>query len=262
MAQNILYVYCIVRQLPGADIVARYPDLVFIEAGSAFVAAKYVPPLEYSDASMKLKLADEEWLDRNAREHLSVNVMIMAQQTIIPFNFGTIFKTRESLSGFLGDYGQKLGESFDALEDREEWAVKAYCNESFLLKNLHLQSPAIAAIEQEIQEASPGKAYLLKKKKEAMSASALEGVHQGHAKAVWGELAALSKEHVLNRLIPEDVSGVEGRMIVNGVFLIANTDVGAFIRTTEDLGERYRDAGVFLDVTGPWPPYDFVDIPY
>jgi hypothetical protein len=261
MADNFLYTYCIVRRLPGEEVTDRYPDLVFIEAGGVRVVAKYVPPDEYSEENRKLRLADEEWLDRNAREHLSVIAMVMECQPVIPFNFGTIFRTRNSLADFLADYAQRLEETLNGLEEREEWAVKAYCDEALLNEHLHLGSPAIAAIEKEIAEASPGRAYLLRKKKAELLARELESIHAALAKAIVDALLPLSEQHVLNRLIPSEGSGEDVRMLVNGAFLVGSDRVGAFLRVTENLAGRYRETGVTLDVTGPWPPYDFVDIP-
>jgi len=262
MSDNFLYAYCIVRRHSGADVVARYPDLLFIEAGGFLVATKYVFAIEYSDANRKARLADGEWLERNVRKHLSVIEMIMEEQQVIPFNFGTVFKTRESLVGFLGDYAPKLAGVFDSLEGKEEWAVKVYRDDAALLRRLHLDSPAVAALEKEISDAPPGKAYLLKKKKEELLAGELESVRAGHADAVVRALLPLAAEHVLGLAGGVEVPGQEGRLLLNGAFLVPKGEVDAFIRAAEALEMRYREAGLSLDVTGPWPPYDFVNIPF
>lgn len=258
----IIYVYCIVREAPDPGMVERFPDMLLIKAGKFYVVAKQVSPVEFSDEQLKLNLADEAWLDRNAREHLSVIVMVMQQQAVIPFNFGTLFMTGEALAEFVEEYGLKLDASLTALVGREEWAVKAWCDESVLKQNLHLGSKAIADLEKEIAAASPGKAYLLRKKKEEMAEREMSAIHSRHAHAVVDGLRPFAEKLVLNRIASPDVTAPGIRMLINAVFLVETAHIGTFLGVADDLGNQYREVGVSLDVTGPWPPYDFIDISF
>ena len=48
----------------------------------------------------------------------------------------------------------------------------------------------------------------------------------------------------------------EGRRLLSAAFLVEKTGWVEFIQRAEDLGSAHSE--VVLDITGPWPPYDFV----
>jgi hypothetical protein len=59
----------------------------------------------------------------------------------------------------------------------------------------------------------------------------------------------------LNLQRPE-VTGREEEMIFNAAYLVA--DRSRFEQELGELGGEYRESGVELELTGPWPPYNFV----
>ena len=48
----------------------------------------------------------------------------------------------------------------------------------------------------------------------------------------------------------------EGRKVLGAAFLVEKTAWVEFISRAEDLVTNHPD--VTIDITGPWPPYDFV----
>ena len=54
-----------------------------------------------------------------------------------------------------------------------------------------------------------------------------------------------------------EVSGRDDEMIFNGAYLVG-ADGNAFEAALGSLAAEYRDAGVEFELTGPWPPYNFV----
>lgn len=71
---------------------------------------------------------DSEWKESNARKHVEVIKMLMNQNTVIPFKFGTIINAVEGLEKFITDYSGSLFENFHYIERSEEWSVKIYCD--------------------------------------------------------------------------------------------------------------------------------------
>jgi hypothetical protein len=49
------------------------------------------------------------------------------------------------------------------------------------------------------------------------------------------------------------------RMILNAAFLVDRKDEKAFDDAVKEIGRRYEDLLTFK-YTGPWPPYNFVNI--
>ncbi|NEA25057.1 GvpL/GvpF family gas vesicle protein, partial [Actinomadura bangladeshensis] len=77
------------------------------------------------------------------------------------------------------------------------------------------------------------------------------------AAAVHAELAdhaVASRHHP-----PQDprLSGRPGTQILNAAYLLDEEQVEGFLAVTRAAGERL--AGIEVEVTGPWPPYSFID---
>ena len=47
-------------------------------------------------------------------------------------------------------------------------------------------------------------------------------------------------------------------MLLNGAYLVASAKVERLRELVQQLTERHRDLGVRIELTGPWPPYNFV----
>jgi hypothetical protein len=47
-------------------------------------------------------------------------------------------------------------------------------------------------------------------------------------------------------------------MVLNGVYLVADASAEAFTGLAQDLAAQYHPLGFDVQVTGPWPPYNFV----
>jgi hypothetical protein len=75
----------------------------------------------------------------------------MEGNTVIPFNFGTIFQTKASLEKFITDYSGSLIENFLNVGGKEEWSAKIYCNRKVFSLQIDKLSEEAAALEMQIQ---------------------------------------------------------------------------------------------------------------
>ena len=53
-------------------------------------------------------------------------------------------------------------------------------------------------------------------------------------------------------------SGHPGEMILNGVYLVEADALEAFRTEVAELSEAFAPSGIELEMTGPWPAYNFV----
>jgi hypothetical protein len=106
------------------------------------------------------------------------------------------------------------------------------------------------------------------------SPAPLSGIEGGRVEPVRrGELAVLASPaagDVHRRLAegaaasvlvaPQDrrLSGRAAEMMLNGAYLVARADAADFARLVEQQHQRHADDGLELELTGPWPPYNFV----
>ena len=76
--------------------------------------------------------------------------------------------------------------------------------------------------------------------------------------AVQGPLLELARDARVNPPQNPELSGHEGEMLLNGVYLVSEGDAQEFRRVAGELRREFEDRGVTVDLTGPWPAYNFV----
>ncbi|WP_284454873.1 GvpL/GvpF family gas vesicle protein [Actinomadura madurae] len=102
-----------------------------------------------------------------------------------------------------------------------------------------------------------GTAYLRRRQQERRRRAEAGRRIAGQADAVHAELAdhaVASRHHP-----PQDprLSGRPGTQILNVAYLLDDEQVEGFLAVTRTAAERLE--GIEVEVTGPWPPYSFID---
>ena len=70
-------------------------------------------------------------------------------------------------------------------------------------------------------------------------------------------LAAVAEEARANPPQPAELSGRTEEMLLNGAYLVPRDD-GRLRDVVAELESLYGPRGVTYELTGPWPPYNFV----
>jgi hypothetical protein len=96
------------------------------------------------------------------------------------------------------------------------------------------------------------------KSRQSRAREEADRVAEGWAQTVHERAAAIASEALLNPLQNPEVSGHDGDMLLNGVYLVDDRETEAFRSIVDGLADEFaaRDASVTL--SGPWPPYNFV----
>ena len=260
MMNDLIYVYCLSNSPPEFFQKAAFQDLKSLRFDDFYVTARYVSESEFSEENLKKNISDIQWLEVNAREHIGVIAMIMEQCAVIPFNFGTIYQSEESLQKFITAYSDSLAENLLHIEFKEEWAVKIYCDRKTLTKQIDELSEEAAGLEKQIMASSPGKAFLLKRKKTDLIENELDRLCRKYGQEYYDELNNLSVSIRLNNLLPKEFTGREDSMILNAAFLVSHDRTIDFISALGVLKNKYSAFGFDFEFTGPWPPYSFISI--
>ena len=260
MINDLIYVYCISNRPLGLVRNMESKDLKSLMLDGFYVIAKYVSESEFSEENFKRNLSDILWLESNAREHIRVISMIMESSTVIPFKFGTIYNTKASLKKFIEDYSGALIENLLHIEWKEEWAVKMYCDRNALSEQIDELSEEAAALEKQIMTSSPGKAFLLRRKKSDLIENELNRLSKSYGQEYYNEIKKISEATTLNNLLPQELTGRDDTMILNASFLVIKDKTIDFISTIGSLKKKYTDLGFDIEITGPWPPFNFISI--
>jgi len=259
MNSGLIYVYCISNRSIQLDQVP-VDNLKCFVFGEYYVLVKNVSPDEFSEENLKKKFADLSWIEKNARDHIEVISQIMKSCTVIPFKFGTIYKSEEGLGKFISDYSDSLKENLVNIEGKEEWSVKIYFDSKVLNKQIAEHSENIRNIEQQILESLPGKAFLLKKKKTELIKKEVEKIIKNCGQTCYDEFKNISELSRINNLLPKELTERSDDMILNTSFFIKKQRVADFVNAVDLLQGKYNNIGFDIDVSGPWPPFSFISI--
>ena len=254
-ATEALYVYGVV---PGGTPPSLFAEVEGIEAGApvqlvetkgvaAIVSA--VPLADFEEEALEQHLRDPAWLEEKVRAHDRVLGAAVGRVTVLPLRFGAIYRGEDHVRTMLAEREELAGDLV-RLDGLEELGVKAFLDAAVLRDRLESARGADVA-------AGSGRAYMLRKRLERELDAELRTFAGTCADESHARLAAASVDARANPTQAPEVAG--GDMILNGAYLV-RADAEADLReAVAELAGRYGDDGVSYELTGPWPPYNFVD---
>ena len=101
-------------------------------------------------------------------------------------------------------------------------------------------------------EGSSGQAFFARKRGEREVESRVREAAAELAASAHDRISAAARAAVAN---PPQT----GEMILNGAYLVDRGDEAAFARAVKGAGAAFAKQGLALELTGPWPAFNFVD---
>jgi len=242
-----LYVYAIVAASSRSSLtVAGIEDrpVHWLEHDGFGVAAGVVDPSDWTGEAGAEHLKDLSWVGPRAYRHEQVVEAVMeAHPAVYPARFGTLYSAPDRLRQTLDARGDLLRDFLSSVEGAAEWAVKG------------LLDRERAANRGDAPDDESGIAYLQRKQAEQAATEVLDEWLDEVAETLFDPLAAQADEaRVLS--VPAD-AGRDREVAFNWAFLVPGGREEAFRAAVQTQSDRYADEGVTLDLTGPWPPYNF-----
>jgi hypothetical protein len=253
-----LWAYCVARgggDPPDVDGVhGAAVERIEHDGLTAFVSR--VPLSEFGEDPLRSNLNDLEWLERVAREHEAVLERALHGHTIVPLRICTIFADEEAVARMIGERRTSLETALDALEGRQEWGVKLIVDRAALDEAARKSAPE--AFEEEPAEQSPGGAYMLRRRRERQLREVADRLARDLAEDVHARLQDWATDAVVNPPQNPELSGHEGEMLLNAAYLVETEKVQRLHGLVDELRQLHAPLGARLELTGPWPPYNFV----
>jgi Gas vesicle synthesis protein GvpL/GvpF len=259
-----LYVYCVaetagVQRIAANALPTPIEENAAIEliAGGDLTAVTSVVSLStYGEESLAEHLGDAAWTAVRAMRHEHVVEHFAKRTSVVPLRFGTIYLERANVEQMLSDRAAELTTIIERIRDREEWGVNVFCDRAKLIDAIAVLSPRLRKLSEEARKASPGQAYLLQKKLEGQKTDEARNeltrmVDEIESK-LGGETDGAKRLRVLKVEATES-----GELKAKFAFLVERSKFDRFRATAEQLAREVKDAGVRLELTGPWPAYNF-----
>jgi hypothetical protein len=243
---------------PLARLAAGAPQEVELVAEGPLVGvASRVSLQEFDEAALPERLRDATWLEEKIRAHEQVLERVLEDASIVPCRFCTVYRSEVELRRFLSERREALQAALDRVRGNVEVGVKAFIDRDRFAAAQAKQNDDIRQLETQVSTAEGGRAYLKRRRLEQRVAAELDGFRGEAADRLHTRLLAAAEDGLSLPLQAPELSGREEEMVFNGAYLVT-ADRAAFEEALALLGRDFRDDGVDLEVTGPWPAYNFV----
>lgn len=265
MSDLAFYVYCIAEsaaaaQLPAESLPAAMEDdskLEWISVQTLAALVSRVPLAMYNEDSLAEHLTDATWTAIRAMRHETVVEYVAKRISVVPLRFGTIYLERAGIEKMLTDKARELEELLAQLHGREEWGVNVYCDRSVLMSSITSLSPILREMAERVEQASPGQSYLMQKKMDALKVDEARAAMNRIAGQIEEKLGQQADDARRLRILKVETSE-HGELKAKFAFLVKRSSFEEFRAVAERLAQQNQAAGVRLELTGPWPVYNFV----
>jgi hypothetical protein len=186
----------------------------------------------------------------NVLAHQRVNEMVMKHHTVLPMSFGTVFKTGDDIVELLRSAYDAFTDVLSKMKDKFEFGLKVLWEREAIIREIEDEDEDIRRLKGEISS-QKGSTYFARMQYGRLIDQALQARSERYVAEIFAGLRDVSVASRSNKPIGD-------RMIMNAAFLVARDMEPAFDQRVKDIGQRYDK--LTFKYTGPWPPYNFVNI--
>jgi len=183
---------------------------------------------------------------------------IALKKTVIPFKFGSVFKSPESVLNMLKEKHHSFDALLKNLAEKEEWGIKLFYQSNKLISWLNSNHEAIIQFNTDLKNSSPGKSFLIKKQKETLFKSVTKQEINSVREKLHEEVRSLAEDLKYEKETDPSLTKDKGINALNLPVLIHNANIDQVKSIVNRYNNEYGKRGFHIDLTGPWPPYNFV----
>jgi hypothetical protein len=237
------YVYCIIR---ASDPHSFGP----IGIGAEPAPVETVSWRDLSAVVSDAPIGNQDPTRDNVLAHQRVNEIVMQDHTVLPMSFGTVFKTRDDIIEFLRSAHDPFLDVLNKMENKLEFGLKVLWDRDAVIRQIETEDEDIRRLKAQIAT-QRGSTYFARMQYGRLVDAALQVRGDRYVTEIFEALRAVAVASRSNKPIGD-------RMIMNAAFLVSRAQEEAFDARVKELGSRYDK--LTFKYTGPWPPYNFVNI--
>ncbi len=188
----------------------------------------------------------------NAMTHEAVNEAVMEEFTVIPMSFGTVFRTTDDVVEFLKHTSEPLRDVLKKMQDKIEFGLKVNWDPDVVLQEVEQDREEIRRLKEEISSNRLTSTYFARMQLGRLVEQAMNEKAESYVREIYEFLRddAIASRH--NKPIGE-------KMILNAAFLVHRGKAEQLEQRVDQIAKKYGSQLRFL-FSGPWPPYNFVNI--
>jgi hypothetical protein len=188
----------------------------------------------------------------NALAHEHVIESVMKNYTIIPMSFGTVFRTDDDIREVLKSIYASLKDVLKQMSGKLEFGLKVNWDRDQIIEELKQQDEEIGRFHQEIIRKQLQSTYFARMQLGRMIDKALGERATQYVREIYEGLRGVC-------VASRDNQPIGDKMIMNAAFLVDRSREAEFDSVVNKIAKKYGKRLKFK-YTGPWPPYNFVNI--
>jgi Gas vesicle synthesis protein GvpL/GvpF len=241
--QSGKYVYCIIQTTEplrfGRIGIGSEPADVHTVSYKDIAAVVSDTPLEVYDPTRENVLAHER-----------VNEAVMRSYTVLPMSFSTVFKTSEDIVELLRTAYDAFHDVLTKMQDKLEFGLKVLWEPELVIREIEKDDDNLRLLRQQISH-QKGSTYFARMQYGRLVDSLLAERSETLVAEIFSALGAVSVASRANKPIGD-------KMILNAAFLVSRDRESDFDSKVKEIDAKYEN--LMFKYTGPWPPYNFVNI--
>jgi hypothetical protein len=186
----------------------------------------------------------------NVLAHQRVNETVMREHTVIPMSFGTVFKTRDDIIELLRSAYDAFTDVLNKMQNKLEFGLKILWDRDLIIREIESDDEDVRRLKNEISS-QKGSTYFARMQYGRLIDAALQARSEQYVAEIFLALRNVSVASRTNKPIGD-------KMIMNAAFLVSRDQESAFDAKVKEIGGRHDK--LTFKYTGPWPPYNFVNI--
>jgi hypothetical protein len=245
MGEGGKYVYCIIqtdraREFGAIGIGGVQARVYTVQHGDLAAVVSDTPIVIYDPTR------------ENVLAHEFVNETVMREFTVIPMSFGTVFRSEEDVSELLRSTYQAFTDVLEKMRGKIEFGLKVLWDRDKVIASLERDNDEIRRLKDEITRNAQSSTYFARMQLGRLVEGALEMTGNRFVADIHESLKQVAVASRSNKPIGD-------RMILNAAFLVDREREREFDERVKEVSRRYEELLTFK-YTGPWPPYNFVNI--
>jgi hypothetical protein len=258
MSANATYVYCLVAaaRRPALDRVPRglagtaRVRLLDVDRRLWLVVAD-APLTRYGAEAINARLSDLDWVAKTAVDHEAVVEAFIGGTAVLPMKLFTIFSSDARAIDHVARDRRRVDAVLKRVSNRVEWGARVVFD--------RVRAPAGSGGRSKATSRprpATGAAYLTSKKAQRDAGTALASRARRVVAGLYDRLSARADRARKRPARELPVQG--GPLLLDAAFLVPRTRASAFCAAAVREARALERDGYRLTVSGPWPPYSFI----
>jgi hypothetical protein len=245
------YVFCLVRsdrQPTTRRITEGMPggrNFRAIDVGEHLWAiVQSVPEAEYSEAALAAGLQNLDWVGPRAIAHERVIEAFLSAKALLPMQLFTLFTSDDRVVQHVHADGARIRRILKRVEQKVEWGLRLALDDK------------TAGAKTAKRPVRSGTEFLARKRDVLVTNRTR--VKQAHVAAnrIYKSMSRLAT--AARRRTSLERAAPDSRLLLDAAYLVSAAKSGAFRSAFRARTRGLRAAGIRVSLTGPWPPYNFI----